>query len=217
MNAGSPDRRPQTADGRPFLYLVTDRHVVPDGDLPRTVGLVAEALPPGSLAVEVREKDLPARAALDLVRAIRAAARSVPVLVNDRLDVAFAAGAEGVHLPGSGLPSAEVRRFWSGRIGVSTHSVGELAALDPREVDLATFGPVFATPTKLRYGAPQGIANLRAAVAASRVPVVAIGGIDAVTVPELKGTGVAGIAVIRAVLAAPDPGEAARRLMDLLG
>jgi len=200
------------------LYVVTDRRVTggPDGLVARLVR-AADGLPPGTMAVEVREKDLEAGALLALVRRIRAALapRGVPVFVNDRWDVAAAAGAEGVHLPESGLDPAAVRRVWDGRIGVSTHATAVL--LRAGAADFATFGPVFPTPSKLAYGPPQGVDRLREAVAASPVPVIAIGGIDAATAPDLRGTGIAGIAVIRAVLAADDPAGAARELLALAG
>lgn len=178
----------------------------------------AEGLPTGTMAVEVREKDMEARALLALARRVREtlAPWAVPVLVNGRWDVAFAAGADGVHLPESGLDPAAVRRAWpAGRIGCSTHSAETLAGL--RGADFATFGPVFATPSKLAYGPPQGIDRLRLAVAASPVPVYAIGGIDADTVRQLRGTGIAGIAVIRSVLSEADPAAAARTLLEHAG
>lgn len=201
------------------LYVVTDRRVCGGAEgMAERLRQVAEGLPTGTLAVEVREKDLEARAQLALVRRVREALApwAVPVLVNDRWDVAFAAGAEGVHLPESGLDPVTVRRAWSGaRIGVSTHSAEALAGL--RGADFATFGPVFATPSKLAYGPPQGIDRLRAAVAASPVPVFAIGGIAADTVRDLRHTGIAGIAAIRSVLSAPDPAAAARTLLANAG
>ncbi len=194
------------------LYLVTDRKLFPSpDDLVRAVAMVAAALPPGALGVEVREKDLCARDLLDLVVRVRAAVAGTGtrVLVNDRLDVALAAGADGVHLPASGLPAAAARAAGARWIGVSTHSAAELAALVPADVDFATFGPVFDTASKRGFGPPQGVEALHLATAATAVPVYAIGGITARTAPALSNTGIAGIAVIQAVLAAPDPARAA--------
>jgi thiamine-phosphate pyrophosphorylase len=131
------------------------------------------------------------------------------VLVNDRLDVVIAAGAAGVHLPASGLAPSDARAAFAGRIGVSTHFSGEVAGLAPGATDFATFGPVFDTASKRRYGPPVGLDALRAAVAASRVPVYAIGGITEATASLVAGAGIAGIAGIKSVLAAPDPGRAA--------
>ena len=213
-----PDPDPATASPGFRLYVVTDRRVTGGIDgLVAQLARAADGLPPGTMAVEVREKDLETGALLALVRQVRAALapRGVPVFVNDRWDVAAAAGAEGVHLPESGLDPTIVRRAWGGRIGVSTHALDTLARA--RDADFATFGPVFATPSKLAYGPPQGLARLRAAVTGSPIPVIAIGGIDPQTAPELRGIDIAGIAVIRAVLAADDPATAARDLLARAG
>jgi thiamine-phosphate pyrophosphorylase len=202
----------------PFLlYLVTDR-VAAGGDdaLVRSCAAAARSVPAGLLGIGVREKDLAARDLLDLVRRIRAAVASTgtPVLVNDRLDVALVADADGVHLPGSGLAPSDARRAFGGLIGVSAHSAAALAAFDPACVDFATFGPVFDTPSKRAYGAPQGLDRLRGAATASRVPVLAIGGIEPSNVAGVIAAGAAGVAVIRAVLAAREPGEAAVRIVE---
>jgi len=202
----------------PFpFYLVTDRRI--PGNLPLVDRLrtLAEASPAGTFAVQVREKDLCANDLLQLVRDVVTAVRprGVPVFVNDRADLAMAAGADGVHLPGNGLDPAALRRVYPGLIGVSTHSREELASLEPGMVDFATFGPVFTTPSKLPYGPPQGIGALRDAVAAARVPVFAIGGIKAETAADLKGTGIAGIAAISAVLASSDPVTSLESLIRL--
>jgi thiamine-phosphate pyrophosphorylase len=213
-----PGTLPAAASPGFRLYVVTDRRVTGGVDgLVAQLVRAADGLPAGTMAVEVREKDLEAGALLALVRQVRAtlAPRGVPVFVNDRWDVAAAAGAEGVHLPESGLDPAVVRRAWGGCIGVSTHAVAALHRAGA--ADFATFGPVFATPSKLAYGPPQGVARLREAVAASPVPVIAIGGIDRDTAPGLRGVPIAGIAAIRAVLAADDPGAAALDLLALAG
>ena len=200
------------------LYIVTDRAVA-GGDPVEILMRVAASLPPGTVGVEIREKALPARELLALARRVVAALRPLGarVLVNDRLDVAIAAGADGVHLPASGLDPRAVRAVYPGLIGVSTHSRAELAGLDAGAADFATFGPVFDTPSKRGFGPPQGVDALRAAVAASRVPVMAIGGIMQGTAADLAGTGISGIAVIRAVLAARNPAAAARDLLDAAG
>ncbi len=146
--------------GLPFrFYLITDRHLFGPGPVEARLEALFRGLPAGTLAIQVREKDLPTPDLLDLTRRIRAAAapRGVPVLVNDRLDVAIAAGAEGVHLPGSGLPPALVRPVFPGLIGTSCHSVEEVARLDPVQVDFATVGPVHETPSKRAYGPPLGV------------------------------------------------------------
>lgn len=203
--------------GLPFrFYLITDRRLFGPGPVEARLDALFRGLPAGTIAIQVREKDLPTRDLLDLVRRIRAAAapRGVPVLVNDRLDVAIAADAEGVHLPGSGLEPALVRPVFPGLIGASCHSVEEVARLDPTRVDFATVGPVHDTPSKRVFGPPLGVEALRRAAAASRVPVVAVGGIGPATAASLRGSGIAGVAAISAVWTAPDPAAVVTSILD---
>ncbi len=199
----------------PRLVLVTDRHATAGRDL---ADVVAAALDAGLPAVQLREKDLPGRPLLALADRLRAltARTGALLLVNDRVDVALAAGADGVHLGGASMPVDVVRRLLPpGRlVGVSAHSVTEVATC---AADFAFFGPVYATPAKAAFGAPQGEAQLAAATAAARVPVLAIGGIGAAHVPALRAAGAAGVAVIRAILAADAPAAATRTLLATLG
>jgi thiamine-phosphate pyrophosphorylase len=131
--------------------------------------------------------------------------------VNDRVDVAIAAEADGVHLGGGSMPAAVARRLLPAGtlVGISTHAPGEAVG-----ADFAFFGPVFATPSKDR---PQGEARLREAVDAAQIPVLAIGGVTAEKVPALCTAGAHGVAVIRAILAAADPAAATRALVRALG
>jgi thiamine-phosphate pyrophosphorylase len=193
------------------LYLVTDRHLVPD--LPAAVRAALSALPAGCAAVQVREKDLSAAALLALVRTLLPICRaaSAPLLVNDRVDVARAAGADGVHLPGRGLPLEQARELLGADalIGVSCHAPEEVAAAHAGGADFALFGPVWDSPGKTA----QGVAALREAVRAAPLPVLAIGGVTPRTAILAAEAGAAGVACIRAVLAAPDPAAAARELL----
>ncbi len=196
----------------PRLILVTDRHATGDRDL---VEVIAAALDAGLAAVQLREKDLPGRAVLALAERLRActARRGALLLVNDRVDVAIAAGADGVHLGGGSLPVDVARRLLpdGALVGVSTHAATDAAATG---ADFAVFGPVYATPSKAAYGPPQGLARLRAAAETARVPLLAIGGVTAAQIPALRAAGAAGVAVIRAILAADDPAAATRALLD---
>ena len=193
----------------PRLVLVTDRHAVGGRDL---VAVVEAALDGGLPAVQLREKDLPGRALFLLAERLRAATarRGALLFVNGRVDVAVAVGADGVHLGGGALPVDVARRLLpaSALIGVSTHTPDEPAS---RGADFVFFGPVHATPGK----SAQGEAALAAAVAAARVPVLAIGGIGTAEVPGIR-SGAAGVAVIRAILASPDPAAATRALLVAL-
>jgi len=202
----------------PFrLYLVTDRTLVAGGDLGRAVRRALLAVPPGTVGVQLREKDLAGRALLDLACALREITRAAgaPLLVNDRVDVALLCEADGVHLPADGMPIRDARRLLGpGRlIGVSTHAPAEIASAAAGGADFAVFGPVFATPSKAQYGPPLGTGALAAAVAASPLPVFALGGVEATTARACLAAGAAGIAAIRAGLGAPDPAVAVAELL----
>jgi thiamine-phosphate pyrophosphorylase len=166
--------------------------------------------------VHLRERELGGRALLALARALAAAchARGQLLLVNDRLDVALAAGADGVHLPSAGLPPAEARRLVgpAALVGVSCHSAEDVRRARDGGASYATFGPVHDTPSKRPWGPPVGLDALRAA-AALGLPLVALGGIDAATAPGAFAAGAAGVAAIRAWLEGPDAAVAVRGLL----
>ena len=178
------------------------------------MAVVEAALEAGLPAVQLREKDLPGRPLLALAERLRAAtARTGALLfVNDRIDVALAAGADGVQLGTGSVPVEVARRLLppGALVGVSTHAPGEAATA----ADFALFGPVWETPSK---AGAQGAARLGDAVRAAAIPVLAIGGVTAERVPAVRAAGAAGVAVIRAILAAPDPGAATRVLLAALG
>ena len=192
------------------LYLVTDRRLVPD--LVAAVRAALLALPPGVAAVQLREKDLPAVSLLDLAARLLPICRaaSAPLLINDRVDVARVAGADGVHLPSRGLPIAQARALLGPHrlVGISCHAPDEIAAARRDGADFALFGPVWDSPGKSGCG----ILALKEAVRASPLPVLAIGGVTAGTASRAIEAGAAGVACIRAVLGAADPGAAARAL-----
>lgn len=194
----------------PRLVLVTDRRATDGREL---VALVEAALDAGLPAVQLREKDLPGRALHALAVRLRAAtARAgAQLLVNGRVDVALAVGADGVHLGAGALPVPVARRLLpaGALIGVSTHAPAEPEA---EGADFLFFGPVRATPGKRA----QGEAALAAAVGAARAPVLAIGGIGPADVAGVRRAGASGVAVIRAILAAPDPAAATRALLAAL-
>ena len=195
------------------LYLVTDRRQAAGGDL---VGAVGRALAGGVQAVQLRENDLGARALLELARRLRemTSRHGAKLLINDRVDIALASGADGVHLGAASLPPEEARRILGKDrlVGCSTHGREELAAAAAGGADYVTFGPVFATPSKARYGPPQGVDALRRACGSSGLPVFGIGGIGQENVAEVVAAGSYGIAAISALLAADDPGAAASEM-----
>jgi thiamine-phosphate pyrophosphorylase len=170
--------------------------------------------------IQIREKDLDSRSLVELARFAIAETRdtSVRVLVNDRLDVALAANAAGVHLGENSLP-VEVVSEWrrsTGRldflIGVSCHSLESARAAERGGADYIFFGPVFATPSKVAFGAPQGTERLREVCASVGIPVLAIGGVNAENARECIAAGASGIAAIRLFQDARNADELAAQL-----
>lgn len=169
-------------------------------------------------AVQVREKDLGGRALFDRVaRLVSLCGSEYPcVLVNDRADVALAAGARGVHLPGTGISVEALRRVVGAEalVGRSIHSAEELAHVGG--ANYVIFGPIFETPSKRAYGEPQGLEKLREVSRAAPVPVIAIGGITPDRVSEVCTHGASGVAVMGAILDAEDPAAVVREFREAL-
>jgi thiamine-phosphate pyrophosphorylase len=170
--------------------------------------------------IQIREKDLEARALVELARFAGAETRATParVFVNDRLDVALAAGAAGIHLGEKSLPLETVtewRRF-AGRsdflIGLSCHSLESARAAERGGANYIFFGPVFATPSKAAFGPPQGLERLLEICASVEIPVLAIGGVNLENARACIAAGAAGIAAIRLFQVAADPAELAAKL-----
>ena len=153
------------------------------------------------------------RLAEDLRRLTRDA--DVALIVNHRVDVALAVEADGVHLGWRSMPVEAVRRLAGDglRVGVSCHDAEQVAAARAAGADYATLGPVYPTPSKEGLVAPLGTERLARIVSEAGLPVVAIGGIKSGNAAEVRAAGVAGIAVISAIIAAPRPDEAARALL----
>jgi thiamine-phosphate pyrophosphorylase len=169
-------------------YYVTDRH---RGDV---IACAARAIRDNVDMIQVREKDLPAGDLFDLVCRIRqlAAGTRTRVLVNDRIDIALAAGIDGVHLPANGVPPEKARPLVK-ILGVSTHSLEEAITAERGRADFIVFGPVFDSPGKTAVGL-EPLAKIASSV---RIPVLAIGGITSGNSADVLRTGAAGIAGIR--------------------
>jgi thiamine-phosphate pyrophosphorylase len=197
------------------VYLITDRTQTAGRPL---LAVVERALRGGIRAVQLRERDLTTRELLALAEHLRALTRrhGAALMVNDRIDVALACGADGVHLPAHSFALCDARRLLGAQrlIGVSTHAPAELAAAAAAGADFAVFGPVYDTPAKRAYGPALGPAALADVRRAAGLPLFALGGVDLERVTAVHAHNVDGIAVIRAVLAAGDPAGAAAALLD---
>lgn len=199
------------------LVLVTDRRETRGRDL---VELVAACVAAGLRAVQVREKDLGARALAELCR--RTLGEIPPgrclLTVNDRVDVALAVGAGAVQRTAASLSVRDMKNIVKNAllIGASVHSLEESVEAESAGADWLTFGPIYDTPSKRAYGSPQGLVALERVTRAVRIPVVAIGGITPERVAEVMSAGAHGVAAISAILAADDPGEAVRRFLDAI-
>ena len=200
------------------LIVITDRQLA----APRSILEVAEAaLQAGAPAIQLRDKTATPRELYEQARALSelTARYGALLFVNDRLDVALAANADGVHLGPGDLP-IHAARLAAPRpflIGASTDDPATAQRLEAEGADYIGCGAVFGTSTKdvgeERIG-PEGVAAVAAAVS---IPVVAIGGIDQTNAHLLRGTGAAGVAVVRAIMAASDPGAATRAILSAFG
>ena len=198
------------------LYLVTDRKLTHGRDL---LWVLEHALDGGVKALQLREKDLSGKQLFILAQRVSELCHRyhAQLFINDRVDVALAVDAAGVHLAETSMPVPIARSLLGAQriIGVSTHSVEGACKAEREGADFVVFGPVYFTPSKADYGAPQGLNALQEIVAKTSLPVYAIGGIKAENLPETQKAGSRGMAVISAVMSADDPGQAAQQLLAL--
>lgn len=198
----------------PFrLCYITDRKSLQPDELPHRILAAVRA---GVDMVQIREKDLSIHAWIALTgQAVEAAAgTSTRIVVNDRLDVALALGAAGVHLGTQSIPAEAARRIVPKGfiIGVSCHSLDDAEAAQAAGADYIVFGPVFESASKLQYGPPLGLERLREATAKVSIPVLALGGITVERVKACLDAGAAGVAGISIFQACPSIEERVREL-----
>jgi thiamine-phosphate pyrophosphorylase len=195
------------------LYLVTDRSLIGSRNL---VDVVREAVQGGVTIVQLREKSCSTREFLDLARRLLALLKPlhIPLLINDRVDIALAIGADGAHLGPSDMPYPDARRLLgpNALIGLSVQTPAQVAETQPWDVDYLGVSPIFPTPTKTDTGTPWGLDGLRSLAHHNRHPLVAIGGIHPHNAAAVIHAGAHGIAVVSAICAAPNPRTAATTL-----
>ena len=196
-------------------YGIVDPDHAPKGAVETARSILAG----GCAVLQLRYKGDDDREHLTLARALgeRARAAGRPFVVNDRVDIALLAEADGVHLGQDDLPLADARRLFTGPIGVSTHSLAQAKRAEAEGADLIGFGPVFATASKERPDPVVGLEGLRETCRAVAIPVVAIGGISLERAAEARAAGAALIAAIGAIARAHDVLDAARTLHRIAG
>jgi thiamine-phosphate pyrophosphorylase len=196
------------------LYLITDRKVA-RSPLPEAVRLALEG---GVRAVQLREKDLPVRELLSLARELRPITREfgAKLFINDRVDVAVAVDADGVHLGHQSIPVGAARKIvgTSMLIGVSTHNMEEAKAAQVGGADFITFGPIFETPSKANLMHPVGVKGLSSVVSGVEVPIFALGGIKSGLIGDILASGSYGISMISAILGSKDIRKAAETMVQ---
>lgn len=208
------------------LYLITDRKLlVTSSKFPilssQLLKAVRQALIGGVKAVQLREKDLATRELLKLAYSMRdlTAKYSAKLFINDRLDIALAVRADGVHLTQNSIPAYAVRKVVKNKlmIGVSTHSLKEAKEAEQAGADFITFGPLYKTPSKLKYGVPLGLNRLKNVCREMNMPVFALGGVKSEKIGAVKKSGAYGAAMISEILCADDIKEKTRELINILG
>lgn len=199
------------------LYLVTDRGLAGERDI---VDIVRESVEGGATMVQLREKTLDTGAFVALALRLKEVLKpyGVPLVINDRVDVALACDADGVHIGQSDMPYEMARKLMGPDkiIGLSVENFEQIEQANSLDVDYVGISPVFATPTKTDTAAPFGLDGLCRAVRLSKHPTVAIGGMNSSTAAEVMAAGTDGIAVVSAIVCAESPREASRQLLQII-
>jgi thiamine-phosphate pyrophosphorylase len=199
------------------VYVITHRRVAGDRSI---LDVVRAAIRGGASVVQLREKTATTREMVELGQALGEITRpaGVPLIVNDRLDVALAIAAEGVHVGHDDMPVGLARRLIGPDLllGASPETLSEARQMERDGADYLGVGDVYGTPSKSDAGTPIGVDGLTEVIRAVSIPVVAIGGITLENAGAVIQAGAAGVAVISAVVGAPDPEAAARRLREIV-
>lgn len=199
------------------LCLVTDQKLCRGREL---IDVVMEAVAGGVSIVQIREKDFDTRAFFQLAQAMKKSLEktNVPLIINDRVDVAIAAGADGVHVGQTDLPCSAVREMLGPDkiVGISINTFDQINAAVKQKIDYLSLSPVYPTLTKPDTTAPFGIEGLKKARKMTSRPMMTIGGIDKNNLGDIIAAGMDGVAVVSAICSAPSPGTAARELLEII-
>ena len=199
------------------LYLVTDRSLSKGRS---TAEIVAAAVAGGVSCIQLREKSCGTREFLNEALALQPLlkSRNIPLIINDRLDIALAIEADGVHLGQSDMPIGMARKIAGDSliIGISAESVDDALRAEQEGADYIGISPVFSTPTKTDIAPPLGLEGVRQIRALVDIPLVGIGGINSDNAESVLAAGADGIAVVSAIVSAADPAGAANKLKTLI-
>lgn len=208
----------ESADNRLLLHLVTDRSLSWERPL---VEVVAQAVAGGVTCVQLREKACSTRQFLDEALVLKTLLQplGVPLIINDRVDIALAVGADGVHLGQTDMPICHARRLLgpSCLIGISAESVEHAIEAEQQGADYIGISPVFSTPTKTDTAPALGLEGIRRIREQVRIPLVGIGGINLTNARQVLAAGADGIAVVSAIMAAESPRQAAEAIREAVG
>ena len=199
------------------LYLVTDRGLARGRS---TFEIVKAAVSGGVTCIQLGEKDCSTLEFIEQARTIKnfLGARKIPLIINDRLDVALAVGADGVHLGQSDMPLEMARKIAgpSMLIGISAESDQDAIEAENGGADYLGVSPIYATPTKTDTAPPLGLQGLREIKNRVKIPLVGIGGLNKSNAAEVIRNGADGVAVVSAIVAADDPETAAMNLKQII-
>ena len=197
------------------VYLVTDRPLCLGRNI---IDIVQEAVQAGVTIVQLREKEASTREFVNLAMAVKkvTAALHVPLLINDRIDVALAIDADGVHIGQSDMRYDDARRLvgYDKCIGLSIDTEEQLLEAESLDVDYLGLGPIFPTATKKDTKGEWGLEGLKHARTLSRHPLIAIGGIAAANTTPIIQAGADGVAVVSAICSSPSPADAVKALQE---
>jgi len=195
------------------LYLITDRHLLPPNMLVERVKVLTEC---GVKAVQLREKDLSTRELLNLAQQIKN--NSAKLFINDRADITYVANADGLHIPEHGFPVDEARKIVGDKIiGKSAHSLEAALRAEEEGADYVTFGPIYDTQSKRKYGEPFGLDKLKEVTQNISISVFAIGGINPERAKDCVDAGASGVGVISDLLLAENPEFQVSKYLSALG